>query len=71
MDNFEEYLGQQIDERMDIYEEVKDQVYNEALLDFYNELDKEITEFELLRGGITYDAINDLLPEVYEKLKIR
>lgn len=69
MDNFEEYLGQQIDERMNIYEEAKDQVYNEALLDFYNEIDKVITEFELLRGGITYNTVNDLISEVYERLK--
>lgn len=69
MDNFEEYFGQQIDERMYIYEEVKDQVYNEALLDYYNEIDKVITEFELLRGGITYNAVNDLISEVYERLK--
>lgn len=34
MNNFEEYLGQQIDLRMEVYEEIKNEVYNQALRDF-------------------------------------
>lgn len=69
--DFEEYLGQQIDERMEVYEEIKDQVYNEALLDFYNELDKCVTELELIKNNITYESVNDALSQTYEKLKRR